>query len=179
MGLDYYLIATPKAGLRPSDPVSFIFSRTSLIGQCMLSYFAALLEPEFADGDTFREYPYYRITLKAWDVFTGAVEEKRDEAEYLSSFVESVYDFDDETPDTYGSMKEMDRTRAVRFDRWFSEFFGVPAVFPSDGTVTEVAAGGLERIIDRAFALYRWLPMCGEVREYLKRNDHTVRIGRG
>ena len=60
-----------------------------------------------------------------------------------------------------------------------SEFFGVPAVFPSDSTVTEVAAGGLERIIDRAFALYRWLPMCGEVREYLKRNDHTVRIGRG
>ena len=179
MGLDYYLTASEKVHREGCRGETFLFERASLIGACMLRYFSSRLTAEYGDGDLYGDCPSYRMTLATWDEFTGLLEEKGRETEYLAGFVLSVCPFDDEVPEEYRDLGRLDRQAALRYDRWFSSVFGFPAVYAAEGKVIELKEENLQRIIDRAFALYRWMPVCAEVREYLLDGGYTVRLGRG
>ena len=179
MGLDYYLIASRKEPRHVADSECFLFERASLIGACMLSYFSSRLPAEYGENDRYREYPFYRLTVPAWDGFTRMLEEREEALDHLSSFVVSAFPFDDEVPEEYGDLKDVDMMEAVRFDRWFSSVFGFPAVYSAEDKVIELSEENCRTVIDRAYALWRWLPVCGEVREYLLDREYTVRRGRG
>ena len=177
MGIDIGFVARHKNG-KMQDSAYFLFRRAAgtALGQCLLSYFGDHLPAQYSEYDSDHNFPTYYITLKAWNESIAMLRSKEEDILYLSDYVLSAFDFDEDVPEEYRELKGIDLKTVTGFDRWFSKTFHFPSDFELEDGVISVNQETCQRVIRDAYTLMRWLEMDELVRKYLLDENYQVEL---